>query len=249
MIRASHILYSPKDDPAGAAELAEDDPAWEEARVAAEAAAADLRAIADPTERGTALAERAREESDDGSAQANGGDLGYFGRARMYPEFADPLFTDPDLVAGEIVGPVRTPVGWHVIEFTDRLAPIAERLAAVTALLDAPDVDFAAVARVASDGAEASIGGELGWRVLDRLDPDAALALAALDVAAISEPVAQDDGYHIYQKLEQASRALDPEQAARVRATAFGEWYDGKRSEAELDGRVSRDPMALGIGG
>ncbi|MFJ7792417.1 peptidylprolyl isomerase [Pseudomonas sp. NPDC096950] len=53
----------------------------------------------------------ARSASEDASASA-GGDLGYFARGRMMPEFEAAAFA---LKPGQVSEPVRTAVGWHLI--------------------------------------------------------------------------------------------------------------------------------------
>ncbi|MGZ3697194.1 MAG: peptidylprolyl isomerase [Bdellovibrionota bacterium] len=55
----------------------------------------------------------AEKNSRDPSAKNNRGDLGFFGRDRMVPEFTDAAFAGQD---GEIVGPVKTAYGYHVIK-------------------------------------------------------------------------------------------------------------------------------------
>ena len=48
---------------------------------------------------------------------AQGGDLGYFTRGRMVPQFDTVAFTLP---VGELSPPVQTQFGWHILTVTDR---------------------------------------------------------------------------------------------------------------------------------
>jgi peptidyl-prolyl cis-trans isomerase C len=46
----------------------------------------------------------------------NGGDLGFFGRGRMVPEFDQAAFTLP---VGEVSQPIKTQFGWHLLVVTE----------------------------------------------------------------------------------------------------------------------------------
>ena len=54
-----------------------------------------------------------------GPSKVNGGDLGYFVKERMVPEFAETAFA---MQPGQISDPVKTQFGWHVIKVEDRRA-------------------------------------------------------------------------------------------------------------------------------
>jgi parvulin-like peptidyl-prolyl isomerase len=65
---------------------------------------------------GADFAELAREYSQDPASAENGGDLGCLGQGETVPNFEEALFNADE---GEVVGPVETEFGYHVIEVTD----------------------------------------------------------------------------------------------------------------------------------
>lgn len=76
-----------------------------------EAARLRLVEMQEKISQGADFASVARSGSEDSSA-SNGGDLGYFARGRMLPEFEAAAFA---LTPGSVSEPVRTAVGWHLI--------------------------------------------------------------------------------------------------------------------------------------
>jgi peptidyl-prolyl cis-trans isomerase C len=81
------------------------------------ASEADARNVLQEIQRGGNFEEVARRRSTDPAAR-NGGDLGFFRRADMVPEFANAAFA---LQAGQVSpAPVRTQFGWHIIRVEER---------------------------------------------------------------------------------------------------------------------------------
>jgi peptidyl-prolyl cis-trans isomerase C len=65
---------------------------------------------------GQSFAEMARKYSQCPSGKS-GGDLGWFGKGRMVPEFEKAAFEGEK---GKIIGPVRSQFGYHLIRVLDR---------------------------------------------------------------------------------------------------------------------------------
>jgi peptidyl-prolyl cis-trans isomerase C len=76
----------------------------------------EAKAILAQLKGGADFATLAKEKSKDPGA-AEGGDLGYFTKEQMVPEFADVAFK---LNKGQLSDPVKTQFGWHVIKVEDK---------------------------------------------------------------------------------------------------------------------------------
>jgi peptidyl-prolyl cis-trans isomerase D len=115
--RARHILYKIE----GSSDAA--------AKAKADAAFKKVKGGAD-------FAALARAESEDAGSKGTGGDLGLFERGRMVKEFEEPTF---GAQVNEIVGPVKTPFGWHVIQLLEkqpeRVQPFPEVMQQIRARL------------------------------------------------------------------------------------------------------------------
>ena len=77
---------------------------------------ADAKAVLAELKKGTDFAALAKQKSKDPGA-AEGGDLGYFTKDQMVPEFAEIAFK---LDKGQTSDPVKTQFGWHIIKVEDR---------------------------------------------------------------------------------------------------------------------------------
>ena len=77
----------------------------------------EAKAVLAEVKKGTDFAELAKQKSKDPGAAAEGGDLGYFGKAQMVPEFAEAAFK---MKKGDVSEPVKTQFGWHIIKVEDK---------------------------------------------------------------------------------------------------------------------------------
>ncbi len=79
---------------------------------------ADAKAIIRELKAGADFAELAKEKSKDSSTAANGGDINYFVKADVVPEFAEAAFSQE---VGEVSAkPIKTQFGYHIIKVADK---------------------------------------------------------------------------------------------------------------------------------
>ncbi|WP_316226081.1 peptidylprolyl isomerase [Bradyrhizobium sp. SZCCHNS3052] len=76
----------------------------------------DAKAVKAELAKGADFAELAKKKSKDPGA-SDGGDLGFFTKEQMVPEFANVAFS---LEPGKISDPVKTQFGWHVIKVEEK---------------------------------------------------------------------------------------------------------------------------------
>ena len=76
----------------------------------------EAKQVIEELKKGGDFAELAKKKSKDPGA-SDGGDLGYFTKEQMVPEFSNVAFT---LEAGKISDPVKSQFGWHVIKVEDK---------------------------------------------------------------------------------------------------------------------------------
>ena len=106
-VKASHILVSTQDK--------NGKPLSDEKKKEAKKKAEDLLKRA---KSGEEFSELAKENSDDPGSAAQGGDLGYFSKGMMVPEFEKAAF---NLKPGEISDIVESSFGYHIIKVTDKV--------------------------------------------------------------------------------------------------------------------------------
>jgi peptidyl-prolyl cis-trans isomerase D len=117
--KASHILINAAKD------------AKDEAKAAAKAKADELYAQVKKNPK--LFAELAKKNSQDTGSAASGGDLGFFGKGMMVKPFEEAAFK---AAKGDIVGPVLSDFGYHVIMVTDVRPEKGKSLADATPEID-----------------------------------------------------------------------------------------------------------------
>jgi len=91
------------------------------------------KAVEERLKKGEDFAKVAADVSKDPGSGKEGGDLGWFTKDRMVPEFADTAFK---LNKGEVSAPVKSQFGWHVIKLEDKRSKPLPDFAAVKPQID-----------------------------------------------------------------------------------------------------------------
>jgi parvulin-like peptidyl-prolyl isomerase len=225
-VLVKHVLYSPNHNPSGASALKADDPAWATAKQEALDAVAKLKA-------GTVTFRSLAASSDDTGSGAANGFLPYFSKAdtttSLDPAFAAAIYA-PGLVPGQLLSPVRSAFGWHVIEFVSAADPTT-RATQLAAAASASGADFAKLAEENSIDPSARTGGSLGWVAKYQLAADQEAAFNALQADGVSAPIVASDGIRIFKVTSVQTRLPDSTQAATLKTDAFNNWYQSVKAD------------------
>jgi parvulin-like peptidyl-prolyl isomerase len=234
-VKVRHILYAPGGD-ASASPPPSTDPAWAEAKAKAEATYEVLKK--DPSK----FAEIAQRDSADTTSAVDGGDLPFLTQSSVDTAFGDAVFKD-GLVKDQLLPPVASQFGWHVIQFIERKAPASTRMTAIQQQL-AQGADFAAVAKEKSEGPEAAKGGDIGWVARYQLSKALEDAIFALEVGKVSDQVTDGTTIHLFEVTKVETRVATGEQLETLKAGAFDNWYAAEKAKAKIE----TDPAYTTVG-
>ncbi len=205
----------------------------------------------------------------DASDALQGGAMGWRSPARLPSLFVEAL---RKLRLGEVGAPLRSPAGFHILKLIDkrgaetptvvrqtkarhiliRLNEIVSENDALNRLNDLKDriennADFANLARLHSDDASASKGGELGWISPGDTVPEFERALNALKPGEVSTPFRTPFGWHIVQATERRDQDMSEDrnkmqarQAIRLRKSEqqWQDWVRYQRDKAFVEYRL-----------
>lgn len=170
---------------------------------------------------GLAFEQAAKKYSEDPSARMNSGNLGYFSALQMVYPFENAVYENE---VGELVGPVKTQFGYHLLKVLDKRPARGQVKAAHIMLRTGSDsaaivakkkidiiyenllggADWKEQCRIYSeDKSSANNGGELRWFGTGALVPEFENVAFALENSGdISEPVQTRFGWHIIKLID-----------------------------------------------
>jgi peptidyl-prolyl cis-trans isomerase SurA len=203
-----------------------------------------------------------------------GGLMGWRAGERLPTLFQDALKT---MKPGEVSGLLRSGNGFHILKLNNRRGAVSataqapasveqtrvrhillktnelisenearNRLRALKERLE-NKADFAELARVHSEDASASRGGDLGWILPGDTVPEFERAMNNLKPGELSEPIRTPFGWHLIQVLERGTqdvskerRRLAARQTLRARKSdeAYQEWVRQLRDRAYVEVRL-----------
>ena len=152
----------------------------------------------------------------------------------MVQEFADAIFA-PGLTAGQLLAPVKTPFGWHVVQImsypTDE-----EWMTILRNRIESGELTFADAARDNSDTTESADGGSLGWIGRGQLAQAREDAIFAAPIGKPSQTLVVDgEGIYMFLVSKEETREPDAEQKAALETSAFSIWYSKEKANAVIE--------------
>ncbi|MCI0346755.1 MAG: peptidylprolyl isomerase, partial [Chloroflexi bacterium] len=229
-VKVRHILFAPNDDPQAASTLPKSDPAWGPAEEEAQAAYETLKA---DTSKFDAMA---RTLSDEGSALSSGGKQPFYDSNSLIDEsFAEAILA-PGLMPGELLEPVETSFGWHVIQILRTYGEGDEAWLKSIREQTLAGADFEDLARDQGDGPEAEDGGDLGWIAKGTIEAPKETPIFAADVGGLTDVVTiPDDGSYLWKILAEETRTPTEDQIEIFKANGFDTWYSDQYDKADID--------------
>jgi parvulin-like peptidyl-prolyl isomerase len=229
-VKVRHILFAPNDDTTKAKDLKPDDPAWAKAKAEADAAYAELKLHPEKFD------SMARTLSDERTAKQTGGKQPwYYAGSSVDEAFLAAILAD-GLTPGQLLAPVKSTFGWHVIQF---MRPTGDGDRAWLESLKAKATSEALFRQLATDNTEgdnSKDGGDIGWiakgQLADALDK-AVFAPAVGSMTDVTEVAS--DGTYLFRIIGEEQRSPTPEQLKIFKDSGFSNWYTKQKEAAKID--------------
>lgn len=236
-IQVAHILFSPNDDPNTASDLEPTDGAWAVAESEANEATARIKL--------GASFETEAKSSDDKTSGADGGLLPWAPKGTYVAEFEQAIWAD-DVKGNDVLGPIKTQFGYHVIQFDARRASLKDRLDDLAAALAVGGVDFKEAAATATNTMEELTFASPGFVPKYTVNPELGSVVWGLKAGGTSAVIESSNTYLIVHVDGVESRELTADQIAGIEGSGFSIWLDLYRSAARvaIDGSVVQEAGA-----
>ncbi len=237
-VKVREILFAPNHDPSGAKKLAATDPAWQTAKNEAFAAYHQLQL--DPSQ----FDSLARTESDDTGTKDQGGKMPYEDpTSALDPAFAKAIF-QAGLQQFEILPPVQSAFGWHVIQFMHTYGAGDDAWLTDVKTRAEAGIDFNQLARDNGEGTEAKDGGDIGWVAKGQLDTQRDTTIFSTPVGSVSDVITvPGQGVYLFKVLAEETRAPDADQLATFKSSGFSNWYQQQKAGATITREAASTPL------
>jgi parvulin-like peptidyl-prolyl isomerase len=229
-VKVRHILFAPNDDTTKASELKPDDPAWAKAKAEADAAYAELKLHPEKFD------SMARTLSDERTARQTGGKQPWYNSGSSVDEaFLGAILAD-GLTPGQILAPVKSTFGWHVIQF---MRPTGDGDRAWLESLKAKATTEALFRQLATDNTEgdgSKDGGDIGWIAKGQLADALDKAIFATPVGSMSDVTeVTSDGTYLFRIIAEEQRSPTKDQLKIFKDSGFSNWYTKQKEAAKID--------------
>ena len=164
------------------------------------------------------------------------------------PAFESAIWAD-GVKHNDILGPIKTQFGYHVIKFDARRPSLKDRLDELATALAADGVDFAQAATAATHTIGELNFASPGFVPKYTVNPDLGSVVWGLKAGGTSAVVESSKTYLIVHVDAIETRALTETQISNIKAGGFSIWLDLYRTAARvaIDGAVVQEAGASPI--
>ena len=182
------------------------------------------------------------DESDDAGSGKEGGLLGWAAKGSYVPAFETAVWAD-GLQVGDLLGPIKTEFGFHVMQFEGRRVGMTLRMELLAQELAGASVDFDARAAEALKEFEGMTTDNLGFTSRYSLNAQIGSAAWLLAAGEVSSVQALNGQMVIFKINAIEERDLTEEQKVTIKTSGYLVWLDTYRQTAEIaiDGSVVQE--------
>lgn len=238
-VKVRQIVFAPNDDTTKAKDLADTDPAWAKAKAEADAAYAELKLNPGKFD------EMARTLSDERTAKLAGGKQPWYYEGSTVDEAFKAAILADGLTPGQLLAPVKSTFGWHVIQFM-RPTGTGDRAWLESVKVKATsEAVFRQLAIDNSEGKGAKDGGEIGWVAKGELADALDKAVFAFPIGTMTDVTeVTSDGTYLFWILGEETRDPTKEQLKIFKDSGFSSWYTKQKEAATIEYKIGTSPGA-----